>query len=437
MGQVVPFIARVRDSGDWTSSERARLEDLADHLGAAGVDVDVVFGATDEGDPWCVVTDANGDVLIHVARIGGTFVVHSAVDDSLSEGADLHAALRERLAATEDAVAPRSATVLSFDLSARQAHTLLALVVATAFFYDTLGPGGEAQAAELPHAPATPDEPPPPLAHTDSDATTQDREATARAAATQDDAADAPATVAAVEPAASAAAPVEAAPALPAHLDPMAPAPEPRATVVPAARTEDAPPPVVIQGTAGDDHLVGTAANEHILGGAGNDTLEGGGGQDTLDGGAGDDRIELGAGVVAIGGDGADTFVIHRLAPDAAHPLVDAFFGVILDYRAGQGDHIVNGQGANVRLTPRPDAGVAGGGSTDHTMDPHTFTTMTGLTHPLPRVEVDLDGDGVNDGYILVGANGATLPPPAPHPDGDPPITVVGHSLIGGGDLFG
>ena len=29
MGQVVPFIARVRDSGDWTAAERARLEALA------------------------------------------------------------------------------------------------------------------------------------------------------------------------------------------------------------------------------------------------------------------------------------------------------------------------------------------------------------------------------------------------------------------------
>ncbi len=30
MGQVVPFIARVRDSGDWSATERARLQDLAD-----------------------------------------------------------------------------------------------------------------------------------------------------------------------------------------------------------------------------------------------------------------------------------------------------------------------------------------------------------------------------------------------------------------------
>ena len=107
MGQVVPFIARLRDSGDWSAAERARLEALADQLAAGGVDVEVIFGATDEGDPWCVVTDGAGDVLIHVARIGGKFVVHSAVDDTVDESFDLHAALRERLAVTEDLVAPK------------------------------------------------------------------------------------------------------------------------------------------------------------------------------------------------------------------------------------------------------------------------------------------------------------------------------------------
>jgi len=44
MGQVVPFIARVRDSGDWTEVERARLQEVADRLAAGGVHVEVIFG---------------------------------------------------------------------------------------------------------------------------------------------------------------------------------------------------------------------------------------------------------------------------------------------------------------------------------------------------------------------------------------------------------
>jgi len=170
MGQVVPFIARVRDSGDWTASERARLEEVADRLAAGGVHVEVIFGATDEGDPWCVVTDGNGDVLIHVARIDGKFVVHSAVDDAVNENVDLHAALRDQLDSTEAAIAPQSATILPFGL--RQGQTFLALVAAAAFFYETAGVSGEAQAAEAPpELPAEPTAPPP-----DIDAPSQDRE---------------------------------------------------------------------------------------------------------------------------------------------------------------------------------------------------------------------------------------------------------------------
>src|SRR3990167_8427976 len=173
MGQVVPFIARVRDSGDWSATERARLQELADRLAAGGVDVEVIFGATDEGDPWCVVTDGNGDVLIHVARIDGVFVVHSAVDDAVNENVDLHTALRDRLAATEEAIAPESATILPFGLTARQGQTFLALVVAAAFFYETSGVAGTAEAAELPQD-LPPPEPAPPSP--DADAPTQERE---------------------------------------------------------------------------------------------------------------------------------------------------------------------------------------------------------------------------------------------------------------------
>ena len=161
MGQVVPFIARVRDSGDWSAAERARLEDLAERLAAGGVHVEVIFGATDEGDPWCVVTDADGDVLIHVARIDGKFVVHSAVDDAVNESVDLHTALRDRLAATEEAMTPRSATILPFGLTARQGQTFLALLAATTFFYETAAVGDTAEARETLHALPPVDETPP------------------------------------------------------------------------------------------------------------------------------------------------------------------------------------------------------------------------------------------------------------------------------------
>ncbi|HET6971994.1 MAG TPA: calcium-binding protein [Phenylobacterium sp.] len=454
MGQVVPFVARVRDSGDWTAAERTRLEDLADQLGAAGVKVEVVFGATDAGDPWCVVTDADGDVLIHVARIGGVFVVHSAVDDAMSEGADLHSALRDRLAFTEEAVAPPSATILPFGMTARQAQTLLALVAATAFFYETASIGDHAQAAELPAAETAHEAPPPTAVH--DDATAQEREVTARAAAeARDDphpaagVAHAPAELASSGP--SGAAPAsEPPPPLPAvaAAEPTSPTSDETAAMMAApARVE--PAVTTLRGGAGDDRLVGAAGDDHILGGDGNDTLVGGGGHDTLEGGDGDDRIELGEDVVAIGGAGADTFVVE--APiHPGHP--DTLLGVILDFNEGQGDKVITWRGDLVHVPPHPPAG------TDHLV---TFgldrtapafaggrppVTTAGLNQTFTRVDVDLNGDGTPDGYILVARHGAEGDGPheAPPPEPDPheahephPIILIGHSLPPGGDFGG
>lgn len=449
MGQVVPFIARVRDSGDWSATERARLQELADRLSAGGVKVEVIFGATDEGDPWCVVTDPDGDVLIHVARIGGVFVVHSAVDDAVSEDGDLHAALRERLAVTEDAIAPTSATILPFGASARQGQSFLALIIATAFFYETAAVGDSAEAGELPAAP-TPaaDDLPPPAA--DADAPAQERQLAAQGA-----------TLAGPEPAvapvlvATAGVTVTAEPSSGPELAPPEPPAAPMTPGTAASAPEpEAVRPVVIEGSSGADLLVGTTADERILGGAGDDTLIGGGGHDTLEGGAGDDRIEVNVDVVAAGGLGADTFVI-------AGPVhlghAETLLGVILDFSTLEGDRLVTLGGRLVHpLRPMPlTDGSAPGAEGDFgltslappTLAPPMLTpptlapppgplgpgndgfTVQGGTPPgvpLTRIEVDLDGDGVADGYLLVGRA----------PDGAPPIAITGQSL-GAPDPFG
>lgn len=454
MGQVVPFIARVRDSGDWTAAERARLQDLADRLAASGVNVEVVYGATDEGDPWCVVTDESGDVLIHVARIGGAFVVHSAIDDAVNENVDLHAALRDQLGAAEEAAA-QSATILPFGLTARQGQTFLALVVAAAFFYETSAVGETAEAAELPQAPPDEAAPPPP---SDTDAPAQERDLAAQGATLRHDpAAAAPAAVAVLLP------PPEHPTAAAPHEDDQAPPPsapvETQATPAPKAETPAVTPapaeaPAVIRGTDGDDVLTGTSANEHIVGGAGDDTLRGGGGHDLLEGGAGNDRIELTSGTVAVGGEGADTFVIQ--APvQLGH--ANTLLGVILDFNGFDGDRLMTANGRFIQLPARqqpttdggpttttlaPGGGDRSGGNggdfTGQGVDPTAPTLAptpggdfgpTLVGPPLTRVEVDFNGDGVMDGYVLVGRNGHLIG------GDDSPIVVTTHSL--GDDLFG
>lgn len=442
MGQVVPFVMRVRDSGDWSAVERARLQDLADRLTAGGVEVEVIFGATDEGDPWCVVTDGSGDVLIHVARIDGKFVVHSAVDDAVSESVDLHAALRDHLAAAEEAFGPQSATILPF--TARQGQTFLALVVAAAFFYETAGVAGTAEAAETPDLSPLPDPPPPDL---EMDSPLQAREIAVQGSAQQQPTPQTPGAVAAGPVAASAAAPTEIELPVPTAAAPPSTAPGAAAETGQAAPSAEH---ALVLGTDGDDLLVGTAADERIVGGAGDDTLRGGGGNDILEGGAGDDRLELAAGVTAIGGEGADTFVVQAPA-ELGRP--DTLLGVILDFGDDEGDRLVDGLGhvidiRNLRRPPddaetRTDPPSDGGGDftttelTPPTPDPGPgdFTTSdfgpTLVGPTLTRVDVDLDGDGVTDGYVLV-----RFTTPGGAPNEDPPIGVVGQGL-GAADPLG
>lgn len=136
MGQIIPFVTRVRAAHDWTAEERDRLDELERRFAEAGLKVEVVFGTTEDGDPWCVVKDDNEEILLHVARIGGTFVVHYALDDALAEGADLPAMLSERLAWEDD----RDDVVLPFS----RAQQILILLVATAFFYETAEKAGVA-----------------------------------------------------------------------------------------------------------------------------------------------------------------------------------------------------------------------------------------------------------------------------------------------------
>jgi len=89
MGTVLEL--RLKVASDWSSLERGQLlmlaERLPEHL--AG---DLAFGVTEAGDPWFAVLDCNGDVIVHVARIGGFVVIHALEENQVAEGPDLPAA---------------------------------------------------------------------------------------------------------------------------------------------------------------------------------------------------------------------------------------------------------------------------------------------------------------------------------------------------------
>lgn len=413
MSNVLQFEPRPSAGGGWTAAERARLSDLADRLSGNGAKVEVVYGMTDEGDPWCVIKDENEEVLIHVARINGQFVIHDASVDTVQEGDTLWSACDRLLGG--DWREMREDVVVS--LSARQVQTFIALVVAGSFIYDV-----EHAEAAVETAPAEHEAPAPDLVSLAATEITQTSTEEQRQdlLALQHGPTDAaaPATLA---PEAETA-PVETAAAPPAleSSEPETPSePEPLVTAL-AAPLQASPAGQVLNGTdgnddlrggdgddtlhggAGDDSLSGGAGADHLYGGSGADTLDGGGAPegkfDFLDGGEGDDQIHLAPTTVATGGDGADTFVL----PD--RPGADGLIGAIFDFSADQGDRLVNAQGNSVNVV-----------SPDKWMDvtqtgPMTFGELATQLVPGQRILLDTDGDGERDAYVFLAGPGIEFP---------------------------
>ena len=410
MDNVVPFAPRPSAGGGWTAAERARLSELADRLAEGGAKVEVVYGVTDEGDPWCVIKDDQEEVLIHVARINGQFVIHDASADAIQEGETLWAACDRLLGG--DWREARDDVVVS--LSARQVQTFIALVVAATFIHEV-----DDAAAATPPALDQAEPAPAPLAvvaaaaqPASDDVQRQDLLAPQNHGRGE----ETPPASTGAETTAEASAPQPQQPAAPADDDarPAAIA-EPEASVEGGGETSAAPEiddrGEVIQGGDGDDTLQGGAGDDTIFGGAGADSLMGGAGADYLyggegadtldggaapdgrfdlvDGGAGDDQIQLTASTIAIGGAGADEFALK------GPPTVDGLMGVVLDFSHREGDRLTF-QGKNVNVVSRTE-------QPDVTQGLYNYTNIPATARPGQRFDIDLDNDGRADGYVLVG----------------------------------
>ncbi|HEY9235764.1 MAG TPA: calcium-binding protein [Phenylobacterium sp.] len=437
MDNVVPFAPRPNAGGGWTAAERERLSELADRLSAGGAKVEIVYGMTDEGDPWCVIKDDQEEVLIHVARINGGFVVHDASVDTIQQGETLWSACDRLLGG--DWRQNREDVVVS--LSGRQAQTLIALVVAATFIEQA----HDAEAATI--VQATDHQPALPAAiavATAAQPAEDDLQRQDLLAPQHDGSSEPPAmTSGASAPVEDHAAETAAAPAAPEGEDVAASTveddlstPEPRmASAGPASqdldlRGTDGDDSLVggaghdtVQGGAGDDTLHGLAGNDSLAGGSGadqlygdegNDTLDGGGAPegrfDFLDGGAGDDHLHVSSRTIARGGEGADTFIF------APRPAPDGLVGVALDYSGRQGDRlVVEGQDARV-VSQQEQTNIFEGHP--------EFAAQFNVTKVQPgvRIGIDLNGDGAEDGYVLVGRP----PADAQAPEGAHVILEVG-----------
>ncbi|MEP2987048.1 MAG: hypothetical protein ABJN39_10565 [Sulfitobacter sp.] len=73
----------------WSNQELADLYRTQRILALAGVTTEVDRGITDEGDPWFVFMDSQGEVLVHFSRFDGTYLVSSHLQDAPIKGESL------------------------------------------------------------------------------------------------------------------------------------------------------------------------------------------------------------------------------------------------------------------------------------------------------------------------------------------------------------
>jgi len=379
VGTVLSFANYVSGNGQWTAAERSRLEALTERFFGGGETVRVVFGATDDGAPWCAVTDEDDEVLVHVARVADQFLVHFVTEDVMARGANLREALGQWLSPEPES----SGVVVPFNRANTGANLLVLLAVAN-FLEDQLRliapPLSETDAwSAAAHAvdaamsmsePGAPDEPradPAATGQPSSESSATPAAATPQQAEVADQALSAPQSAPGAAVAAEAPAPASAESAKPDDL--------------PAARVMA----TELRGGEGDDLLTGGPGAERLTGGPGNDLLIGGGGRDTLDGGPGDDRIVLSEDAIAFGGAGADTFVISAPAV-LDHP--DTLLGTIFDFNAGEGDRLALSGGEFVVVRSHADGSIDSSSASKEGAD--------------QRVEIDFDADGRADGYVLL-----------------------------------
>lgn len=118
-------------SRDWTQQELAEFYRVESVLGAAGINVEMDRGLSDEGDPWfAFCRPQNGDVIIHFARYDGTYIAASGALGQVLRGRNFRE-LVDAFIARQPLVMPGQNEPSSVVL---HPSALLTALVATALF---------------------------------------------------------------------------------------------------------------------------------------------------------------------------------------------------------------------------------------------------------------------------------------------------------------
>lgn len=74
---------------DWTNQEIASFMRAHRLLAIAGLSLETERGVTDEGDPWFVFLNQDGDVFAHFARIGEVYILDSIIQQEIAKAGSL------------------------------------------------------------------------------------------------------------------------------------------------------------------------------------------------------------------------------------------------------------------------------------------------------------------------------------------------------------
>jgi hypothetical protein len=133
---VVQLQRLFRQNSDWSPRELAEFYRVEAALIQAGLQIATERGVSDEGDPWfafCRPDDA--EVIVHIARIGGIYILAGPAYDGIASGRDIGALVRD-LVSRHPLIQMRGGNRQGSKIFLHPAALLIA-VVATAFFKST------------------------------------------------------------------------------------------------------------------------------------------------------------------------------------------------------------------------------------------------------------------------------------------------------------
>lgn len=135
---LLPF-KRAASSG-WRPDELAECFRVVDLLARAGLTVSIQTGVSDEGEPWgVVVRDDTGDILLHLARTDGQFLVASASGTPAQRGRTLREVINAAFSNGELAFASQRARLRDDGVLRLHPSALMAAFIVTAWLHTETG----------------------------------------------------------------------------------------------------------------------------------------------------------------------------------------------------------------------------------------------------------------------------------------------------------